>query len=116
MQRRRMPNKLSKICSHNCQSKCTRIDYETPLQIRNAKNIAVSNAQQAFIDNVKPVPLRTDKKAVVVGAGPAGISAATFLRRNGVDVTVLEKNDRPMGIVEYIIPGFRISRNDINLD
>ncbi len=110
------PSILSLICDHNCQNKCTRLDYETPLQIRNAKKIAVENAQQRFVDNIKKVPLKTNKKVVVIGAGPAGVAAGTYLRRNGVDVTVLEKRDSPMGIVQYIIPEFRIHQNDIDLD
>ncbi len=111
-----LPSVLSILCSHACQSKCTRLDYEMPLQIRNAKNIAVRNAQQKYIDNIKKIPLKTDKKVAVIGAGPAGIAAGTYLRRNGVSVTVFEKNDSPMGIVKYIIPGFRVSEDDMNLD
>lgn len=110
------PSVTGEICDHQCQSKCTRIDYDQPLQIRQAKKIAVENAMQKYIDNIKPVPLKTDKKAVVIGAGPAGIAAGTFLRRNGMDVTVLEKREAPMGIARYIIPEFRISEQALRRD
>ncbi|MEI6102065.1 MAG: FAD-dependent oxidoreductase, partial [Eubacteriales bacterium] len=52
----------------------------------------------------------------VIGAGPAGIAAGLYLRRNGVDVTVFEKRDKPMGVVQYLIPEFRISDETIQMD
>jgi putative selenate reductase len=52
----------------------------------------------------------------VIGAGPAGIAAAVFLRRNGVAVTVYEKREKPYGIVRYVIPAFRITDADIDRD
>ena len=111
-----LPAVTAAICNHDCQFKCTRLDYESSLQIREAKKIAVENEQDRFIKKLKKSPLRTDKKAAVIGGGPAGISAAVYLRRNGVAVTVFEKSDRPMGIVEHIIPEFRISHEMIKKD
>ncbi len=104
------------LCNHACQSKCTRVDYDSPLHIRNAKLIASEAAQKAFIAAIRPPQVKTAKKAVVIGAGPAGVSAAIFLRRNGVEVTVLEKRERPFGIVEYVIPEFRIAADTIKRD
>ncbi|MCP3874312.1 MAG: NAD(P)-binding protein, partial [Desulfobacteraceae bacterium] len=86
------------ICNHACQTKCTRLDYDSSLNIRNSKKIAVLNAQDKYIENLEAPKIKTDKKAVVIGAGPGGVSAALFLRRNGMDVTVLEKRDKPFGI------------------
>ncbi|NLT96645.1 MAG: putative selenate reductase subunit YgfK [Christensenellaceae bacterium] len=111
-----LPAVTGEICSHVCQTKCTRIDYDEPLQIRQAKRLASQNAQQKYIDSVKPVPLRTDKKVAVIGAGPGGIAAGVYLRRNGVDVTVYERREKPMGVVQYLIPEFRISQAAIDLD
>ncbi len=110
------PAVTAQICSHICQSKCTRVDYDSPLQVRQAKKLAVQNAQQKYIDDIKPTTLKTDKKVAVIGAGPAGIAAGYYLRRNGVAVTVFEKRGKPMGIVEYVIPAFRISQQAIDLD
>lgn len=102
------PSVTSTICNHACQGKCTRLDYDESLQIRNAKRLAAEEAQNAYINAMQASPVKTDKKAVVIGAGPGGISAALFLRRNGVQVTVLEKRAKPFGIVQYVIPEFRI--------
>lgn len=104
------------ICNHACQGKCTRLDYDSSLEIRNAKRLASEAAQKAYTEAMKPSAIKTEKKAVVVGAGPAGVSAALFLRRAGMAVTVLEKRERPFGIVEYVIPAFRIPESTIQRD
>ncbi len=110
------PAVTAEICSHVCQSKCTRIDYDQPLQVRQAKKLAVQHAQQKYIDAIIPAPLKTDKKVAVIGAGPAGLAAGLYLRRNGVNVTVFEKREKPMGIVEYVIPAFRIPQQAVDAD
>ena len=111
-----LPAITSEICNHACQSKCTRLDYDEPLRIRSAKNTAVKNAQRKYLDQMVEPSLKTDKKVAVIGAGPAGIAAGLYLRRNGVAVTVFEKRDKPMGVVQYLIPQFRISDEAMNMD
>jgi len=110
------PAITSVICAHTCQSKCTRMDYENPVQIRAAKRVAVEQAMDCLLEKTVSMPLKTDQKAVVIGAGPAGIAAGLYLRRNGMDVTVLETRDRPFGMVEYVIPEFRIGSEMIRRD
>jgi putative selenate reductase len=110
------PSITGTICDHQCQFKCNRVDYEDSLQIRYAKGIAAEKAEAAFTEGLQPTPLKTDKSVAIIGAGPAGIGAAIFLRRNGVPVTVYEKRDKPYGIVRYMIPAFRISEEAIERD
>lgn len=104
------------ICPHKCEYNCTRLDYESSLSIREMKKLIAENAEEKYIENLKPQELRSDKKVVIIGAGPAGLSSAFFLRRNGLDVTVLEKNEKPYGMVQYLIPKFRINQEAIDLD
>jgi putative selenate reductase len=104
------------ICDHKCQFKCTRLDYDESVLIRDMKKIAVLNAQDKFIEDIKIAELKSGKKAVVVGAGAAGLATALFLRRNGIDVTIKEKREKPYGIVEYVIPEFRIPADMIKKD
>lgn len=110
------PTILGKICAHYCQEHCTRVDYEKTVQIRNMKLIAAENAQDKFVSNIKEVEIKSNKKVLVIGAGPAGIAAASYLRRNGMDVVVYEKLSKPYGIVSHIIPEFRISDEEIKRD
>ena len=103
------PSITGTLCDHQCQQKCTRVDYEDPLQIRRAKLDAANSAQEAFTRSLQTQALKTSESVAVIGGGPAGIAAAVFLRRNGVPVTVYEKKEKPYGIVQYVIPSFRIA-------
>ncbi|MDR0885903.1 MAG: putative selenate reductase subunit YgfK [Clostridiales Family XIII bacterium] len=111
-----LPSVTGTICDHQCQNKCTRLDYEDPLQIRNAKKASSLLAQKKYIDEILVSDLKSDAKVVIIGAGPAGLAAATYLRRNGVDVTVKETRNKALGIVSHVIPAFRISDAEVELD
>jgi putative selenate reductase len=104
------------ICDHQCQYKCTRLDYDESVLIRDMKKIAVLKAQDKYVEKTKPADIRSRKKVAVVGAGAAGLATALFLRRNGIEVTVMDKKDRPYGIVEYVIPEFRIQNEMVRKD
>ena len=110
------PTILGELCAHYCQSHCTRVDYEKTLQIRQMKLIAADKAQAKYVENIKATDLKSDKKVLVIGAGPGGIAAASYLRRNGMDVLVREKLSKPYGIVSHIIPDFRIPDEEIERD
>jgi len=110
------PTILGVLCSEPCRDHCTRLDYDQAIDIRGVKLAAADGAQDAFIEAIAPPPLLTGAKVAVIGAGPAGIAAAIFLRRNGMAVEVFEKRDGPYGIVRYIIPSFRITREQIERD
>ncbi|MCC8026167.1 MAG: putative selenate reductase subunit YgfK [Clostridium sp.] len=104
------------ICAHNCMSKCTRNFYETPVNIRRTKLEAAEEGFEAVIARLKAPEIATDKKAAVVGGGPAGLAAAYFLARGGMKVTVFEKEKKMGGVVRNVIPGFRISDEAIDKD
>jgi len=110
------PAITSTICDHQCQSVCTRVDYDESLSIRDIKKVAVLAAQDDFIEETEIKNLRTAKKVAVIGAGVGGTATALFLRRNGVHVDVFEKRDKPMGLVTYVIPEFRIPTQMIERD
>jgi putative selenate reductase len=110
------PTILGVLCSEPCRDHCTRLDYDQAIDMRAVKLVASDGAQDAFIEAIAPPALLTDAKVGIIGAGPAGIAAAIFLRRNGMDVEVFEKLDGPYGIVKYIIPSFRITREQIERD
>ncbi len=104
------------ICDHKCQYTCTRLDYDESIMIRELKKIAVLNAQDKYILGVKPTELRSARKVAIIGAGAAGLATALFLRRNGIEATVMDKRDRAYGVIEYVIPEFRISSRMISKD
>ncbi len=104
------------ICSHACMSKCTRNFYEEPVHIRAMKLIAAENGYDAFMEKLTAPAVTRSGKAAVIGGGPAGMAAAYFLRRAGMEVTLFEKNDALGGVVRHVIPEFRIPSDSIDKD
>lgn len=104
------------ICSHACMGKCTRNFYEEPVHIRNMKLIAAQNGYDAFMQKLFAPPITRPGKAAVIGGGPAGMAAAYFLRRAGMDVTLFEKKGALGGVVRHVIPEFRIAGGAIDKD
>lgn len=104
------------ICAHNCMSKCTRNFYETPVHIREMKLKAAENGYEALLEKL-PVPAVTKAgKAAVIGGGSAGMAAAYFLRKGGMEVTLFEAKESLGGVVRHVIPPFRISEDAIEKD
>jgi putative selenate reductase len=111
-----LPNITGHICDHQCMYNCTRIDYEGPVEIRAVKRIAVDNGFASFKKELWEAPQITSMQAAVIGAGPAGLSAAYFLVRSGFSVTVFEKEADAGGVVNHIIPAFRLPQSAVEAD
>ena len=110
-----LPFMTGNICTHSCQSACTRNHYETDVQIRTNKLIAARGGYDTVLPELKQEGA-VQKKVGVIGAGPAGISAAFFLARAGVEVHVYDKDAVAGGVVANVIPGFRIPAEEIQKD
>lgn len=112
-----LPNITGWICDHQCQNHCTRMDYEGAVQIREIKRICADVGFEEYkneIWNGKEEP--AEEKAAVIGAGPAGLSAAYFLASAGFDTHVFEKEKNAGGVVMNIIPEFRIPAEMVQKD
>lgn len=111
-----LPFMTGTICAHNCMSRCTRHFYEEPVHIREMKLLAAKGGYDAVMEKLSAPAVTCGKKAAVIGGGPAGMAAAYFLRRAGMDVTLFEKSDSLGGVVRHVIPGFRIPEEAIEKD
>ena len=111
-----LPFMTGTICAHPCMNKCTRNFYEESVYIRGMKLIAAENGYDALLNTITAPPLTRNGKAAVIGGGPAGMSAAYFLRRAGMETTLFEKSDALGGVVRHVIPGFRIADSAIDKD
>ncbi|MDR3540235.1 MAG: putative selenate reductase subunit YgfK [Desulfosporosinus sp.] len=104
------------ICYHHCMKKCTRLDYEESVQIRGQKLIAAQKGYAGLMQKVSVPEPQALVKIAVIGAGPAGLSAAYFLAKAGLEVTVFEQREKAGGTVEYLIPESKIPRESIAKD
>ncbi|EHQ88456.1 putative selenate reductase subunit YgfK [Desulfosporosinus youngiae] len=104
------------ICTHNCMTKCTRLDYDESVHIRGQKLVAAEKGYDAYMQKIPALKPESSAKVAVIGAGPSGLAAAYFLAKGGLEVTVFDKRAKAGGTVEYVIPEFRISREAINKD
>jgi putative selenate reductase len=119
-----LPAITGSICDHQCMYNCTRLDYEGAVYIREMKRRAalcgerppVSGGGQAHAGGAAGKGPEAPAKIAVVGAGPAGLSAAYFLARAGLAVTVFEKEPSAGGVVRHVLPRFRITEEALEQD
>ncbi len=103
-----IPNTLGYICSHLCESKCKRTDVNAPLSIKNVKRFVAENTEGTLWKGKGKQLADTGKKVVVIGGGPAGLTSAYYLRKQGHDVTIKEALPRLGGMLRYGIPNYRL--------
>jgi len=107
LERNPLPHLTGAICPHPCMDHCNRRFYDQALEIRGCKAAAVREGLDAALPLLKKAA-RAGKRAMVAGAGPAGLAAASLLARAGWDVTVLEKEREAGGLPARVIPSFRL--------
>ena len=109
-----LPFVCGTICAHHCEDECRRNDVDKPPSIRGLKRFAVENGKA----KVLPLPDGPDLKGkiAIIGAGPAGLTAAFDLTRRGAEVTVFEREEAAGGAVRHYIPLYRLPDEAIDQD
>ncbi|HSW36011.1 MAG TPA: FAD-dependent oxidoreductase, partial [Candidatus Limnocylindrales bacterium] len=102
LSRNPLPAITGYMCTHLCETRCTRNNYDEPVAIRALKRFADCAGSVAL-----PVRELSDRKVAVIGGGPAGLAAAYYLALNGIRVTIYEAKKRAGGMLA-IAPAFRI--------
>ena len=104
------PAIMGRICFHPCEGECNRKDHDEAVAIHMVERFigdyGLSNKLKVSVS--KP---DKDSKIAVVGAGPAGLSAAFHVRKMGYPVTVYDSNERPGGLMRYGIPPSRLPKD-----
>ncbi|MBQ4328412.1 MAG: FAD-dependent oxidoreductase [Lentisphaeria bacterium] len=103
-----MPITVGRVCPRFCEKQCRRnIDGE-PVAINEFKRLAADRCYDTYMEDL---PELSGKKAAVIGAGPAGLAAAYYLRLNGVQSTVFDQMPAAGGMTRYGIPEYRLPKN-----
>ncbi len=108
------PEITGRICPAPCEKSCTMSINSAPVAIQE---IELAIIEKAFTEGwVEPEPPKYEsgKRVAIVGSGPAGLSAASYLRKHGHAVTVFEKSDRIGGLMRYGIPEFKLEKKIID--
>lgn len=110
MQANPLPMMTSRVCAHTCQTKCNRCSTDEAVAIHSVERV-VGDYILAHLDEFYKAPAKeTGKKIALIGAGPAGLAAAYYLRNAGHTVTVYDAMEEPGGCLMYAIPNFRLPK------
>jgi NADPH-dependent glutamate synthase beta subunit-like oxidoreductase len=109
-----LPLVCGRVCYHPCQAQCNRRDFDTAIDIRLMEKFM----GEWGLENYAPPPLPDPqlKRAAIIGAGPAGLTAAYYLRQKGIEVTVFDENEYPGGLLYYGIPSYRLPNDILKLE
>ena len=102
-----------RVCPAFCEQRCRRGDIDQPVAIRAVKRFMADHELATPWTPVRPQPARAERVAVV-GAGPAGLTAALRLAQKGYPVTVYEALPVPGGMMAVGIPEYRLPRDILN--
>ena len=112
-----LPGICGRVCTHPCEVACHRGEVDSPVSIRELKRLAADAAYR----NLDELPLPDvaepiGQKVAVIGAGPAGLSAAYQLVKKGYGVTIFEALPVAGGMLSVGIPAYRLPKELVNLE
>jgi len=111
-----LPHITSYICDHQCMTKCTRLDYDGPVRIRDMKLLATNEGWEKYMNRYRQDREKNGIKVAVIGAGPAGLATSYFLSLAGFEVTVFERAKAAGGVATNVLPAFRLPAKAIQQD
>jgi len=117
--RRRIPfpSVCGRVCFAPCEDACQRNNVDSPVSIRLLKRVA-SEAELSLelAAQAEPYPKTRKEKVAVIGAGPAGLTAAFELVKMGYPVTVFERDPNPGGMLRTCLPLYRLPEEVLDAD
>ena len=111
------PAVCGRVCNRKCEEACTRGTIDEAVAIDEVKKFI---AQRDLFEETRFIPeivvesnqlTQWNEKVAIIGAGPAGLSAANYLAQKGYKPTVFEKHDEPGGMMVYGIPSYKLQKD-----
>jgi glutamate synthase (NADPH/NADH) small chain len=113
-ERNPFPEFTGRVCPALCEASCVLGVNDEPVTVRQNELAVIEKAFDLGLVTPRPPKTRNGKKVAIVGAGPAGLSAAYFLNRAGFSVTVYEGDRKAGGYLRYGIPDFKLDKSFID--
>ncbi len=110
-----LPAVMGRVCYHTCETACNRGQLDASVGINSVERFLGDNALEKGWDFDLP-KAETGKRILVIGSGPAGLSAAYHLRRMGHAVRVVEAAAQAGGMMRYGIPKYRLPREVLDAE
>ena len=115
------PAVCGRVCNKRCEDACTRGMIDKPVSIDAIKKFVADleiKSDNRYMPEklVQSVYGEFKEKIAIIGAGPAGLSAAFYLAQMGYAPTVFEKNAIPGGMLTYGIPGYKLEKDVIEAE
>jgi len=110
-----LPLSIGRVCPRFCEKDCRRnvTDEGEPVAINDFKRLA---ADLHYSEYMEELPALKNKKVAIIGAGPAGLSVAYFLRRNGIASDLYDQMPKPGGMLRYGIPEYRLPKTILDTE
>jgi glutamate synthase (NADPH/NADH) small chain len=108
------PEFTGRVCPALCEASCVLGVNDEPVTCRQNELAVIEKAFERGLVSPRPPEKRNGSRVAIVGGGPAGLSAAWYLNRDGFEVTVFEADRRPGGYLRYGIPNFKLDKGFID--
>jgi NADPH-dependent glutamate synthase beta subunit-like oxidoreductase/NAD-dependent dihydropyrimidine dehydrogenase PreA subunit len=111
-----LPAVTGRVCPHPCESACNRGQYDEPIAIHAIERFLGDEAIKHNWAYPVPVPVADAPEIAIIGAGPAGLSAAYHLLRQGYRATIFEERSEPGGTLRTALPTYRLPRDVLDAE
>ena len=108
-----LPMSIGRVCPRFCEKECRRNVEDKPVAINEFKRTAADLHYGDYLEEMKPL---TGKRVAIVGAGPAGLGTAYYLRIEGIASDIYDMNPKAGGMLRYGIPEYRLPKKTLDFE